>query len=149
MQQEAAEQAQAKFQERAKEERELLISSVQEWTDKELMKKEGAAMAKYLLEVGFTKEELPYMIDHRALGMVRKAMLYDRVQPKVKSVRKKVKVAPTVKTGAKGTPAKASSKRLAEQKEAARTGDERAKVSFVRNLLSGGNEHGKRQPGRR
>jgi hypothetical protein len=92
----------------------LLMSKVPEWKDAEVAKKEKQEIAAFLLDQGFTKEDLAAASDHRMILMARKAMLFDKGQDKTAIAQKKVLTIPKVlKAGATKSPAQINAANLA------------------------------------
>lgn len=82
------------------EEREKLHLAVPEWQDEDRAAADKAKLAEYAEKsYGFTQDELVRVQDHRAIVLLRKAMLYDQAQEKGRSAPKKRKRAPTLKPG--------------------------------------------------
>ena len=86
-------------QEHLQGEQERLLDAVPAWKDAEKATKERADLLAYGQTVGFTTDELNNVADHRAIVMLRKAMLYDRLQQGKPAVRRKTKGSPVVKPG--------------------------------------------------
>ncbi len=88
------------------DERGKLIDAIPEWSDETVATKERNALQDYLANTGFSTEEVNGIIDHRAVILSRKAMLYDQLQKGKTVARKKVKSLPKVqKPGAASTSA--------------------------------------------
>lgn len=71
-------------------ETELLGAAIPEWKDEKRASKEKSDMLAYGRKVGFSDDELNTVYDHRAVIVLRKAMLYDRMQqsrPQVQAAR--------------------------------------------------------------
>lgn len=97
-QQEAAEQQVTRAQ-ALQAEQDRLFAAVPEWQDPDAAKKERADLLSYGQEAGFTQAELENVVDHRAVLMLRKAMLYDRLQSGKAAVQQKAKKTPTIAPG--------------------------------------------------
>lgn len=88
-------------------ERGRLLERLPEWSDAEIAKKEKAEMLAYGRELGFAAEELMGVADHRALILLRKAMLHDREQAAKSKARATVEKATSqLKTATPGSPNK-------------------------------------------
>jgi hypothetical protein len=85
-------------------ERTKLVEALPDWGDPSKAAQEQQALAQYGQQVGFSSEELAQVVDHRAVLILRKAMLYDQLQGKKTAIRKKAKGAPVLKPGAKQRP---------------------------------------------
>lgn len=91
-QQEAQEQQRQYLQEQAQ----LLVERLPEWKNPETAKAEKTAVAEYLLNQGFAKEDVEAASDHRMIILARKAMLYDKGQNKAEVTKLKVNKIPKV-----------------------------------------------------
>ena len=69
---------------------ELLTKAIPDWTDESKAKAEKASLSEYLTQLGFSREEVGQVADHRAVVMARKAMLYDQLMNKQADATKKV-----------------------------------------------------------
>lgn len=80
---------------RLQDEHDRLLKAVPEWTEPTAREKAQAELAVYAKSVGFSEDELKSVADHRAIVLLRKAMLYDRLQAKAPAIERKViKTAP-------------------------------------------------------
>lgn len=73
---------------------EELLAKLPEWKDGEKAQAEKDAIRKHLNEVGFDSKEIDSIVDHRAILLARKAMLYDQMIAKASAAAKKVSTAP-------------------------------------------------------
>lgn len=89
---ETKERQQQYLQEQAQQ----LIERLPEWKDPDTAKAEKTAVAEYLLNQGFTQEDISAASDHRMVIMARKAMLYDKGKDKAGVVEKKIVKIPKV-----------------------------------------------------
>jgi hypothetical protein len=64
------------------EERARLLDALPEWKDERTATQEKQAMLQYAETLGFTAEDLSQVTDHRAMLLLRKAMLYDQMTTK-------------------------------------------------------------------
>lgn len=62
----------------AQNEYQKLVEVLPEWRDQNTANAEGAEIAKYLMSSGYEQSEVSELLDHRALVIARKAMLYDK-----------------------------------------------------------------------
>lgn len=69
---------------------ELLTKAIPDWADESKAKAEKASLSEYLTKLGFSREEVGQVADHRAVLMARKAMLYDQLMNKQVDATKKV-----------------------------------------------------------
>ncbi len=88
------------FVQRRQKEAQMLLDKLPEWSDENVAQKETADVAKYLIGSGFSQQEVSTVVDHRAVIMARKAMLYDKMtaegEVKKEVAKKKVKKLPRV-----------------------------------------------------
>lgn len=117
VQQERQQEYQANYQQMLQRERNALVEALPEWRDPEKAKTEREALKGYLSQSGFKDEEIGGLVDHRAVVLARKAMLYDQMQGKKPEMTKKVTKVPKVQ---KPGPAKTSKEVKAEQFKAKR-----------------------------
>lgn len=73
---------------------ELLTKAIPDWADESKAKSEKANLAEYLTKLGFSRDEVNQVADHRAVVMARKAMLYDQLMTKQADATKKVATLP-------------------------------------------------------
>ena len=74
-----------------------LVEALPEWKDEARATKEKASLMAYGKKQGFSDEELSAVFDHRTVLVLRKAMLYDRIQskrPEVEAARTVARPAP-------------------------------------------------------
>lgn len=61
-------------------EAEAMAAAIPEWADPKVAQEEKGQLVQYLVgKVGYTREEVAQAIDHRAVVIARKAMLFDKV----------------------------------------------------------------------
>jgi hypothetical protein len=107
------EQAEA-FHQHLLAEQAKLFEAVPEWKDEAVSKKERAALLTYGQERGFSADEIGQVADHRALVILRKAMLYDQAQADAAKAKPKAQEKiDAVKTAAPG-PSSASKPKVTE-----------------------------------
>ena len=120
---ESQQEFQGQLAQKMVEEREKLELALPEWTDKETGTAERQKLFDYLVsDYGYSQEQLSQVVDHRALLMARKAMLYDELDTKGRKAiagKKKKTVAlkpgqpkPRMRTKKSQKQAKAARKRL-------------------------------------
>lgn len=113
-----------------------LMAAIPEWEKPEVAKAEKQKILDWGQKVGFSEDELNTIIDHRALVVARKAMLYDELMGKKQQLRAtpatKVK---TVAPGSSGTkPGKATDLTRSKQR-LAQTGRVRDAAAVFEQLL--------------
>jgi len=127
-----------KLQEYVESERQKLFDAVPEWKDQAKFAEDTRSLATYAVQSGFTPEELDAVVDHRAVVLLRKAMLYDQLQGKKTVVRKKAKSAPTIKPGTTKRSKPSKSKNTQRAREQLReTGSVRDAADAFLTMLEG------------
>ena len=93
-----------------------LMDSFPDWTDAKVAKTEKSDIREYLLSEGFTQAEVDGqvdangtivsagMVDHRAIKLAKKAMMFDKGVKKVEIAKKRVKKLPKVARPGKPVP---------------------------------------------
>jgi hypothetical protein len=125
-------------------ERDKLLEKLPVWRNPLIAKKEKADLTNYLLTSGFAREEIfgdgspldPGLVDHRALIMARKAMLYDQMQSKKPQVveQRVAKARPMVQPGTAKPVGKVASLNVQARNDRAelkRTGSEDAAKRLI------------------
>lgn len=111
--------------------------AIPEWKDAEKAKAERAALKAYGQQFGYSAEELSQVADPRAVVLLRKAMLYDRMQERkgqIKPVKKTA--APVLKPGAVSKPSTKKSSDLKSAKQRlAKTGSVRDAAELFKSFL--------------
>jgi hypothetical protein len=106
-------------------EREDMVSSVPEWRDEAVMKKDLGQLVEYGRSLGFADDDLSNVIHNRELQVLRKAWLYDQGQT---VAEKKVQKSPKMQRASNGRfTSKKGGKvdRLVERAKTARGGEKR------------------------
>lgn len=81
------------------EEQTKLLDAIPEWKDAEKSKAEKAELVAFAKKSGFTQEELAQVADHRAVLLLRKAMLYDKAQAKKPAIVQRIEKVKTATPG--------------------------------------------------
>jgi len=92
-----------------------LLEVIPEWKDEEKLRDGATKVADYARTLGYTDEEIAQVYDHRAILMMRKAMLHDQSLVKGKAkirAKKKGSGGKTLKPGVKRSRKSPSSKRM-------------------------------------
>ena len=114
----------AEHQERMAEivaqEAKALKNAIPEWADETVASQERKDIRNYAISTGYSPDEIDSLVDHKSVLILRKAMLYDKLQGKKPSVVKKV-----VKTPKIAKPGRASTK-----EERVKTSQKLAKERF-------------------
>lgn len=82
------------MQETLKQEAEQLIANIPSWKDPAKAQAEKAAIAKHLVERGYSPEQVNQLTDHKAVVLAREAMLYRQMMAKAKETTKAVEKLP-------------------------------------------------------
>lgn len=83
-----------------REQEALLLEKLPSWRDPAKKQSEQTEIVRYLTaDLGYSRDEIAELSDHRALITVRKAMLFDKAQ-KLRSAKPPVKAPPVVRAGA-------------------------------------------------
>ena len=91
------EQQQAlEFQQNLLKEQQHLASAIPEWEDPEVAQRERQALRLYGLSQNYSDQEMEQVYDHRAVSVLRKAMLWDNLQAKKAGIKTKVLNKPAV-----------------------------------------------------
>lgn len=69
-------------------ERDKLLSAIPEWQDATAQRADVEKMVGYAGQLGYSPEDLAQVVDHRALMLLRKAMMYDALTAKGKAAVK-------------------------------------------------------------
>lgn len=87
-------QSQFKFQETLKQEAEKLPTMIPEWKDQATADKERTEMRDYALKAGIPPDEVNNIAYAHHVVLLRKAMLYDKLQSSKPAIENKVRIAP-------------------------------------------------------
>jgi len=78
------------YQEQLNNEQQRLLTAIPEWAEnEELATKEKAALRLYGVDQGYSENELEEVIDSRAISILRKSYLWDQLQAKRGTLKKK------------------------------------------------------------
>lgn len=85
-------------QEHLASEKDKLLESIPEWQDEQVQTREGQEIANYAVSHGYSPQEAATVADHRAVVLLRKAMMYDKLMESGKPTiaQKVAKAAPTI-----------------------------------------------------
>lgn len=101
--QQLSQQQQIKQQQHLAEQHALLGKLIPEWKDESVAEQERADIRKYAMGLGLSQQDIEGVTDARHVLLLRKAMLYDKLQQSKASVTKAVKKAPKVARPGKAT----------------------------------------------
>jgi hypothetical protein len=115
-----------------------LLEKVPTWADAKVARAEKAKLLSYAQENGFSDDELKQVADHRALVLLRKAMLYDESQKKAPAVRTKIEqVVRTAKPGSANQPTRAVTELTRQKQRLAKTGSVDDAAAVIKTMLAG------------
>lgn len=110
-------------------ESEAMLKAIPEWQDSKVAETERSELVSYLQQIGYAPQEISSVLDHRAVMLMRKAMLFDRQQSSEPAKKRVLKIGTkTVKPGS------ARSKKQA--------GDSEYKEDLKKFAKSGGRDKG-------
>ncbi|MEW8193309.1 MAG: hypothetical protein AB2793_06345, partial [Candidatus Thiodiazotropha sp.] len=114
-----------------------LLDKIPTWSDETVAKQEMEGVNEYLLTMGYSKEEIASVLDHRAVAIARDAMLYRKQKSNIEIAKKKVVKKPKVMKPGKG---KANNDAASEQSKAKlkrlkKTGSVKDAASVIRDIL--------------
>ena len=105
------------------------------WKDEKVAKTESEELRSYLADQGISEEEMGALVRANHINVLRKAMLYDRGQRRVKKAPK-ARRKNSVKPGASSAQVKPSSKRAkAQRQRLAKDGRIDSAVDLVESLM--------------
>ena len=116
IQQEQIEQMQKTRAHFVQQEYTKLIEVLPEWEKKDSTIKDD--IRKYASEVGFIKEEIDQLADHRSVLILKKAMEFDKLSKKVAPKKKRVKKVPKVQKSGRGISKEDTANEIATKKRA-------------------------------
>lgn len=80
LQQQAVQEQAQQMAAYAQEQQKILADKLPEWRDSKRAQSEAREIESYLRKLGYKTEELNELVDHRAVLVARKAMLFDKLQ---------------------------------------------------------------------
>ena len=129
-------QQQEALQEMLNQEVLRLTDMIPAWKDEAVAKRESDELRTYLAEQGISEEEMGALVRANHITVLRKAMLFDKGQRRVKKASK-AKRKNSVQPGAKSVQAKPSSKRVRTRRERlAKTGRVEDATALIESLLN-------------
>lgn len=124
------------FKETLEAQQKALLEAIPEWTDPQKAKVEKQALLEFGRSNGFSDTELNNVVDHRAVIMLRKAMLYDNLMSKRADLKPAKSTAPVLKPGAASTVPKAVSDVTRAKQRLAKSGSLRDATSAFEAILN-------------
>lgn len=116
-----------------------MLEAIPEWADPAVASAEQARLVTHAVtKLGFSEEEIDSILDHRAVVVLRKAMLLDELEAKGRKAVKKKKGGPTVplKPGIRRRRRKVGAKRtVAARKRLSETGSVKDATRLLEGLL--------------
>jgi len=109
---------------------------IPEWKDESTAATEREELRQYLLEAGVAEEELQSLVRANHIKVLRKAMLYDRGQSRIKKAAKKGNRSATVKPGSRQGQVKPSSRKVKKARQRlAKTGRLEDAAGLIESLI--------------
>jgi hypothetical protein len=123
---------------RLQEEGERLISVIPSWSDGKVAESERREILEYAQnKLGYDREELSHIYDHRAVATLRKAWKYDQMMSKKDQVKPvKTATAPTLAPGASRAQSRPTSELTRAKQRLAKTGTVRDAQAVFERMLS-------------
>ena len=112
--------------------KERLAAMIPEWSDADRATSEKAAIRQFGMTAGFSEDEVDNLYDARAVNILRKAMLYDRLQEK----RANLQVTPSRSVSSKTRPVGAVGRKHSELTKAKQRLAKTGKVSDAQNAFA-------------
>jgi hypothetical protein len=119
------------------QEHKLLVNALPEWGDPEKQREIGLGLRDYARNQGFADQEISDLVDHRSLLVLRKAMLYDKLNSsdiKSKKLKNKPRVVRSGKGASKSSDKK--SKRTKSMKRLKQTGHIDDAVTLLEDMFN-------------
>lgn len=134
LQQQRAEQMRVQYVE---QQRQVLPEIIPEWRDTKVAQTEAGKIREYLLNEGFTEDDIAGLTNATLVKVARKAMLYETGSQKASYAKAKPKPskAKTLKAGSRGSQAKPKSARAQAQQQLQRTGRLKDAAAAIKTLL--------------
>jgi len=134
LQQQRAEQMRVQYVE---QQRQVLPEIIPEWRDTKVAETEAGKIREYLLNEGFTEDDIAGLTNATLVKVARKAMLYETGTKKASDAKAKPKAskAKTLRAGSRGSQAKPKSARAQAQQQLQRTGRLKDAAAAIKTLL--------------
>jgi len=134
MEQQKMQQMQARYFE---EQRNILPDIIPEWRDNTVAAKEAKDLRAFLLNEGFSEEDVNGLTNATLVKLARKAMLYDKGQTRATEARKKPKTqkTKTLKAGSRNTQPKPKSSQQQALQRVRQTGRVQDAAAAIKSLL--------------
>jgi hypothetical protein len=137
MQQLALEKQQKMQQEYLNQQRNILPEVIPEWRDKKVAATEATQIRDFLLNEGFSEQDVGGMTNATLVKLARKAMLYDRGQTRANEVKAKPSKprTKTLKSGSRASQPKRASAAQEAQNRARKTGRVQDAAAAIKAML--------------
>ena len=133
IQQQRMQQMQAQY---VDQQREVLPDLIPEWRDSKVAAKEATELRDFLLEEGFTEEDVSGLANASLVKLARQAMLYSRGQTRATQAKAKPKPkTKTMKSGSRGSQPKPRAPQEQALQRARQTGRVDDAAAAIRSLL--------------
>ena len=119
------------------EQRQILPDLIPEWRDTKVAKQEATELRDFLINEGFTEEDVSGLANASLVKLARKAMLYDRGQ--TRATKAKIKPKPkskTLKTGSRNSQPKPKAAQTQALQRVKQTGRVQDAAAAINTLLS-------------
>lgn len=84
------------YQHHLQQEQQKLLLALPEWSNPDVAQKENQEITKYAVSQGYPAEQIAHISNHLDVVMLRKAMMFDKLQQSKPAIAKKVKKAPKI-----------------------------------------------------
>ena len=135
LEQQRMEQMQSRYFE---EQRQILPEIIPEWRDTSVASKEAKDLRSFLLNEGFTEQDVNGLTNATLVKLARKAMLYDQGQTRATEAKQKPKTQKprkTLKAGSRGSQPKPRSEQQQALQRARQTGRMQDAAAAIKSLL--------------
>jgi len=135
LEQQRMEQMQSRYFE---EQRQILPEIIPEWRDTAVASKEAKDLRSFLLNEGFTEQDVNGLTNATLVKLARKAMLYDQGQTRATEAKQKPKTQKprkTLKAGSRGSQPKPRSEQQQALQRARQTGRMQDAAAAIKSLL--------------
>jgi len=135
LEQQRMDQMQARYFE---EQRQILPEIIPEWRDTSVASKEAKDLRSFLLNEGFTEQDVNGLTNATLVKLARKAMLYDQGQTRATEAKQKPKTQKprkTLKAGSRGSQPKPRSEQQQALQRARQTGRMQDAAAAIKSLL--------------
>ena len=135
LEQQRMEQMQSRYFE---EQRQILPEIIPEWRDTSVASKEAKDLRSFLLNEGFTEQDVNGLKNATLVKLARKAMLYDQGQTRATEAKQKPKTQKprkTLKAGSRGSQPKPRSEQQQALQRARQTGRMQDAAAAIKSLL--------------